>query len=54
MKNANIKKNNDWLDCIYKEVADLKPNLDFMQDQMKDDISDLNKNSKIQTKYQRR
>ena len=43
--NTNIKNTNDRLDRISKKVADLKQSLEFRQDQMKDDISDI-KNSK--------
>ena len=43
--NTNIKNTNDRLDRISKKVADLKQSLEFRQDKMKDDISDI-KNSK--------
>lgn len=43
--NTNIKNTNDRLDRISKKVADLKQSLEFRQDQMKDDFSDI-KNSK--------
>lgn len=43
--NTNIKNTNDRLDSISKKVADLKPSLEFRQNQMKDAISDI-KNSK--------
>ena len=43
--NTNLKNTNDHLDRISKKVADLKQSLEFRQDQMKDDFSDI-KNSK--------
>ena len=46
MIKANIKNTNDRLDNISKVVADLKQSLEFTQDQMKDDISDIKKELK--------
>ena len=46
MINANVKNTNDRLDNISKVVADLKQSLEFTQDQMKDDISDIKKELK--------
>ena len=46
MINANIKNINDRLDNVSVEVVDLKQSLEFTQDQMKDEISDIKKELK--------
>ena len=46
MISANIKNTNDRLDNILKEIADLKESLEFTEDQMKDEISEIKKELK--------
>ena len=44
--NDNIKVTNDRLDRILQDVTDLKQSLEFMQEQMKEEINKIKKDLK--------